>query len=192
MNIRKATKHDKHDLAKLGYLVLFELYQTIAETESEKAEQIMSLTKLVEQEDVPMSYKNAHVYLKNGEVVGVVWSYPFTQFETMQKKLYEYGEKWEIPFPLIEEEARVEDYYIDTIAVSPSARRQGIGRDLLRYIISAAKLQGYQYISLIVEQKKENAQRLYEKHGFETIELKELYGETYQYRRLCQNIHNMK
>ena len=189
MKIRKATKQDRHDLAKLGYLVLFELYQTIAETEAEKAEQITSLTKLVEQDDVPMSYKNAHVYLKNGEVTGVVWSYPFTQFKLMQKKLYEYGEKWGIPFPLIEEEARLEDYYIDTIAVSPSARRQGIGQDLLHHIISDAKLQGYQYISLIVEQKKENAQRLYEKHGFENIESKELYGETYQYRRLC---HDMK
>jgi ribosomal protein S18 acetylase RimI-like enzyme len=55
-----------------------------------------------------------------------------------------------------------------TIAVVPSRRRHGVGRELLDALLERAKAEGYQAISLSVE-KGSPAVSFYERNGFENL-----------------------
>lgn len=61
------------------------------------------------------------------------------------------------------------DAYIQTIAVAPSAQRRGIGTALLVRLLDEAQRRGAAYVDLEVRADNANAQRLYERHGFEPI-----------------------
>ena len=56
--------------------------------------------------------------------------------------------------------------YLDWIAVAPSWRRQGMGRQLMMGLIRAAKQKGVSRIELEVEERKPHAKELYLKSGF--------------------------
>ncbi len=61
----------------------------------------------------------------------------------------------------------VEDgVYFDWIAVAPSWRRQGLGRQLMMGLIRAATQEGVARIELEVEERKPHAKELYFKSGF--------------------------
>ncbi len=62
------------------------------------------------------------------------------------------------------------DLYIDMLAVSKNAKRQGIGRKLLEFAFS---MKGFNRYYLEVLSKNKNAKRLYEKLGF--IDIKNSY-----------------
>jgi ribosomal protein S18 acetylase RimI-like enzyme len=55
-----------------------------------------------------------------------------------------------------------------TIAVVPSRRGKGLGRELLAKLLEQARAEGYEQISLSVEPDNP-AIRLYEQHGFAKV-----------------------
>jgi len=55
-----------------------------------------------------------------------------------------------------------------TIAVVPSRRGKGLGKELLEALLAQAKAEGYKQISLSVEADNP-ALRLYEQHGFSKV-----------------------
>jgi ribosomal protein S18 acetylase RimI-like enzyme len=55
-----------------------------------------------------------------------------------------------------------------TIAIVPSRRGKGLGRELLTKLLDQARAEGYPQVSLSVEPDNP-AIRLYEEHGFETV-----------------------
>jgi [ribosomal protein S18]-alanine N-acetyltransferase len=61
------------------------------------------------------------------------------------------------------------DAYIQTIAVAPSAQRQGLGTALLLSLLAEARRRGASYVDLEVRADNAAAQRLYERHGFVPI-----------------------
>jgi ribosomal-protein-alanine N-acetyltransferase len=64
---------------------------------------------------------------------------------------------------------------IQTIAVAPSARRRGLGRELMRALISAAAERGANRVFLEVRADNPNAQALYLSLGFEQIAVRPKY-----------------
>lgn len=57
--------------------------------------------------------------------------------------------------------------YFDWIAIAPSWRRQGLGRQLMMGLIAAARQKGAPRIELEVERRKPHAKALYLKSGFQ-------------------------
>ena len=55
-----------------------------------------------------------------------------------------------------------------TIAIVPSRRGKGLGRELLAKLLESARAEGYAQLSLSVEPDNQ-AIRLYEEHGFEKV-----------------------
>lgn len=67
---------------------------------------------------------------------------------------------------------RIEDdlFELTKMAVSPEARGQGIGQQLMQYCIDFAKSQSWRALLLYSNRKLENAIHIYRKYGFEEIE----------------------
>ena len=59
--------------------------------------------------------------------------------------------------------------HIGQISVRPSQQGIGIGRGLIEYTVSEFARLGFKYVSLAVTSANENALRLYESCGFQTV-----------------------
>lgn len=67
------------------------------------------------------------------------------------------------------------DGEIQTIAVAPAARRQGLGRVLMERLIAEAGARGATQVFLEVRADNPNAQELYKSLGFEQIAVRKNY-----------------
>ena len=63
----------------------------------------------------------------------------------------------------------LDEGYITNVAVNPSYRRQGIGRELISALISEGKVLGLSFWTLEVRTSNVVAQALYKKLGFENV-----------------------
>jgi ribosomal-protein-alanine N-acetyltransferase len=68
-----------------------------------------------------------------------------------------------------------EDADIQTIAVAPSARRTGLGRQLMTALIAEAANRNAKHVFLEVRADNPNARALYDSLGFEQIALRPKY-----------------
>lgn len=68
-----------------------------------------------------------------------------------------------------------EEFRLMTLAVEPSARRQGIGRALLRHALALGCAQGATRAVLEVRASNAAALRLYEEAGFQHVAVRERY-----------------
>ena len=60
----------------------------------------------------------------------------------------------------------LDEGYISNVAVAPEARRQGIGRDLIKELMARAAVLGLTFVTLEVRCSNAAAIALYEKQGF--------------------------
>lgn len=60
----------------------------------------------------------------------------------------------------------LDEGYISNVAVAPEARRQGIGRDLVKELMARAAVLGLAFVTLEVRCSNAAAIALYEKQGF--------------------------
>lgn len=60
----------------------------------------------------------------------------------------------------------LDEGYISNVAVAPEARRQGIGRDLIKELMARAAVLGLAFVTLEVRCSNAAAIALYEKQGF--------------------------
>jgi ribosomal protein S18 acetylase RimI-like enzyme len=66
-------------------------------------------------------------------------------------------------------EAEPDEFYLGTLAVLPDYRNLGVGADLIAFMRTAAKAQGFHKCSLLVEGYNEGGIRFYERNGFEKV-----------------------
>ncbi|MFL1781007.1 putative GNAT family N-acetyltransferase [Candidatus Hepatincolaceae symbiont of Richtersius coronifer] len=127
---------------------------------------------------------------ENELVVGSVSAYPGSLIpyynENMSKIIDSYNEDEykvaSIKQSLsLEKEANADEYYIDTLSVNPKFRGRGIAEKLIKSIVSKAKSEGFNKISLVVDPKKEKAIKYYKKLGFEFDGLRYLGGMNYHH-----------
>lgn len=115
------------------------------------------------------SYKNAIVAEYQGEIVGVVYSYP--------AKFHEISEETKEFFPsnrlaLLAEffNSRVDNsLFLDSIYVDGNFRGRGIGSTLIELTKQKARESGYTQLSLMVMNENTTARRTYERTGFTIV-----------------------
>jgi ribosomal-protein-alanine acetyltransferase len=64
---------------------------------------------------------------------------------------------------------------IQTVTVSPQARRQGLARAMMQQLITEARRRGAEELFLEVRVDNEAAQALYREFGFETVSVRKRY-----------------
>lgn len=128
------------------------------------------MTKMAAMEQTQYSYRNALVAADaEGTVVGACVAYDGASMKLLRETflshlLSDLGHD----FQFAEDETQPGEYYIDTLAVSPQHRHQGIATRLLHAAIGRATASGLP-AALLVDVGNPNAERLYRSLGFEEV-----------------------
>ncbi|HEY60367.1 MAG TPA: GNAT family N-acetyltransferase [Anaerolineae bacterium] len=126
------------------------------------------------------SFRFADILLVDSNIAGLLLSFPgeamiklemytFFQLWRVYKKMEAFKFIWRI-LPLVNyKEAEKDEYYIAHLAVNPSYRRRGIGKQLLEHAEVKAKERGMHKCSLSVDVDNTAAIKLYSKCGYEIV-----------------------
>ncbi len=131
---------------------------------------------LARREDSQYGYRNARVAVMDDDPVrmGVCVSYDGADLRRLRRSFFEEANArfgWGMTAEAVErlpEEAGADEYYLDTLAVLPQYRGEGVGTALIRDAKARAEKSG-KPLGLLVDEENENAARLYESLGFREV-----------------------
>ena len=125
---------------------------------------------LAEREDSQYSYTNTLVAIDDdGKPVGVCIGYDGARLHELRKAFFFFFSSClGLCLEGVEDECDADEFYLDTIAVLPEYRGQGIAGALLRASIERAAKCG-KPAGLLVDPINPNARRLYERVGFTKV-----------------------
>jgi ribosomal protein S18 acetylase RimI-like enzyme len=129
--------------------------------------------------DSVFSYKNAVLAEQNGQVVGMMLSFPIEPSESDAGSENQLDSTTPaVTFPEQSSETEVMTpygleapgtWYICALAVFPEYRGQGIGSQFLQLAHQQAAQRGFSDLSLLCFEQNVGALRLYQRHGFREI-----------------------
>lgn len=130
-------------------------------------EALYFLTRLFTQPRNIYSYQNTFVAIDNtGNIAGSVTGYDGDSFTALQQPVLDLMRTKYHNAIVPEAETAGGEFYLDTVAVSPSARGKGIGTLLLNHITGYARQQHFAQAGLLVDPDNPQARKLYERLGF--------------------------
>ncbi len=166
MNIRKGKKEDYDIVPEMMLQAMEEvIFSFIGKKDIE--ESIQFLTELYRKTNNQYSFENTFIAEDEDEnIIGTLTAYDGDLLEKLRKPVLEIMKaKYNIDI-IPENETEGNEFYLDTISVSPHCQGQGIGSKLLQYAITFAKDNGFKQVGLLVDLENPDAQRLYERVGF--------------------------
>jgi ribosomal protein S18 acetylase RimI-like enzyme len=170
--IRQAVKEDAEQVAPLIFEAIGEIANRLTgETSVQNIlEQLRHLFCL---NDNRHSYLNTYVAVRKEypiQVIGILVLYSGKEGLKMDSSLQKWLKNKNAPEILIDKEAHIDEFYVDTICVDGKSRGLGIGTKLLQFAEEVARLKGFTKLSLNVETEKLQARHLYEKVGYVVTE----------------------
>ena len=172
MKIIQASKHQAREIAKSIMLAMnYECCQNLAGPHHTLIDFEDLLTELVALEKSQYSYTNTLVALNDeDEVIGVCVSYDGAQLHDLRQPFIDAAlKKFDIDYQNQIDEADNDELYIDSLAVNPDYRRQGIAKRLILESIAKAQSMGIHKIGLLVDKDNPLAEKLYVAQGFRYI-----------------------
>lgn len=134
------------------------------------------------QKDNQYSYENTLVYEKDRLILGSLNAYDGGKLLQLRKNFLDYLKTHnQLTNFNPEPETEADEFYLDTISVSPEAQGKGIGKKLIDAGIVWAKELKYNKVGLLVEINNEKALKLYQSKGFEIINQKIFVGAEYHH-----------
>lgn len=147
--------------------------------EHPEAEAIDYLAELCRRTDVLYSWANTDIALWDGQSVGSLTSYDGGRYAEMRAKTFTELEKFiSKDFSRMSVETGPGEFYLDSLAVLPEFRRQGIGTCLMQHGIAKARALRFPRAALLVDLDSADAIRLYESLEFRKV------GEMYLFSTL--------
>lgn len=118
------------------------------------------------------SYKSCIVAERNGEVIGMMATYPIEEAsENNSEATTESKEPSNEPDILAPYNMEAPGtWYICALALFPEFRGQGLGTQFLSIAHQQAQEKGFQELSLLCFEQNTGAMRLYERNGFKVID----------------------
>lgn len=177
--IRKAKQTDTKAVAPLLYNALHEIAEKLTGKTIEH-EVLEGLEYWFAKEGNRLSYENCLVKEQDGIAVGVIVMYHGNDASVLDKPIVTHLREMKQDASItLEKEAADDEYYIDTLSVSPSYSGQGIGSQLIEAVESCTREQGHDKIALLVNLENQRAFSLYKKLGYEQDKTQMLVGEAY-------------
>lgn len=168
---RRATKEQSADIARLIMMAMTDeccLYFCGDGYGLEDFYRMM--TKLVEREDSQYSFKNTLVAMDGDKVVGISVSYDGGKLHTLRKAFIESAKKYVgKDHTGMDDETQAGELYLDSLAVLPAYRRQGIARQLLFATKERAGSMGLPIVGLLVDKGNPIGEALYASLGFRYV-----------------------
>lgn len=128
------------------------------------------MTLLVEREDSQYSYKNTRVALDGDKVVGISVSYDGSRLHKLRRPFLELAlELIGRDHSGMNDETQPGELYLDSLAVLPDYRRQGIARRLIRVTKERADQMGLPCLGLLVDKGNLAGEALYTSIGFRYV-----------------------
>lgn len=165
MIIRRAKNTDSEVVAGLLLLAMEEIvFKFIGINSPEKA--LLFLNSLVVQTKNQYSYQNCWVAEIENKVIGMACVYDGADLRQLRKPveatlLTMFGKPFEA-----EDETGAGEYYIDCIGVDPAHQGQGIGSEILKFLIGEYVHKQNKTLGLLVEADNKGAKKLYLRSGF--------------------------
>lgn len=139
-------------------------------------------------DDSQYSYRNALIAESDtGETAGAIVGYDGADMHKLREAFVEeYNDLMGTSYKEEEwsDETSPDEIYLDTLAVSPAHRKQGIGTMLINAFIDRYSNAG-KPIGLLVDYDNENARRLYEGLGFRPMGPRSFFGTPMEHLVRC-------
>ena len=128
------------------------------------------MTMLVEREDSQYSYRNTLVAMDADRVVGISVSYDGGLLHELRRAFIEAAkEHLGKDHTGMDDETQAGELYLDSLAVLPDYRRQGIARKLLLATKERASRMGLPCVGLLVDKDNPVGEALYASAGFRYV-----------------------
>jgi DNA-3-methyladenine glycosylase I len=128
------------------------------------------MTMLVEREDSQYSYRNTLVAMDGDRLVGIAVSYDGGRLHELRQAFVEAAKirigKYHSG---MDDETQAGELYLDSLAVLPDYRRQGIARRLLKATKEKADRMGLPCVGLLVDKGNPAGEALYVSVGFRYV-----------------------
>ena len=171
IEIRKATKAQSEEIAKLIMMAMTDdccLYFCGEGYGIDDFRKMMA--KLVEREDSQYSYRNTLVAMDGDNVVGISVSYDGGRLHELRRAFIEAAKEYiGKDHSGMDDETQAGELYLDSLAVLPEYRRQGIARQLLLATKERANRMNLPCIGLLVDKNNPAGEALYASVGFRYV-----------------------
>ncbi len=128
------------------------------------------MTMLVERENSQYSYRNTLVAMDGDKVIGISVSYDGDRLHELRRAFIEAAKKYiGKDHSGMDDETQAGELYLDSLAVLPEYRRQGIARKLLKATKERANRLGLPCVGLLVDKDNPIGEALYTSIGFRYI-----------------------
>ena len=126
------------------------------------------MTSLVEREDSQYSYRNTFVAMADNKVVGIAVSYDGGRLHELRQAFIKAAKEYiGKNHSGMDDETQAGELYLDSLAVLPEYRRQGIAQRLLHTTKEKADKMGLPCVGLLVDKGNPAGEALYASVGFQ-------------------------
>ncbi len=180
--IRFATKEDGLAIARLVLVILKDMELPFLELVGED-ETVAIIAEAVKDPSYRYGYQRGLVKEIDGQVAGIAFGYPSEDEPFIDQPLSKVLAKFAIEDLklFIDPETFPDEWYLDTICVAEQFRGRGVGSELLAALDQLARREQKQRIGLCVDQANPDAQRLYERQGFQVVGEQLISGHMYNH-----------
>ena len=128
------------------------------------------MTMLIGREDSQYSYRNTLVAMDGNQVVGISVSYDGAHLHKLRRAFIEAAKEYiGKDHSSMDDETQAGELYLDSLAVLPEYRRQGIARKLLLATKERANRLGLPCVGLLVDKDNSDGEALYSSVGFRYV-----------------------
>lgn len=179
IEIRKAKPTEGRFIARnvmsaVGHDVFGEPFTT------EDFEILLVLSDICAMPDTLYSYRNTMVAAVGDMPVGSLTAYDGALYREMKEKTFSIVKNrlgWEPP--VMDDETRPGEYYLDSLAVLPTFRGHHIAKLLVEQALETAEGLGFRLVSLIADATDKGLQQLYADMGFKEDGHLSCFGHDY-------------
>lgn len=166
MIIRPAAPEDAGQVIPLLYDAIGSIAYVLTGTDN-PASAIHAMSEWYKQRNNRLSYENVLVAEEDGEAVGAALFYHGSRIAELDQPLLDrLAARKGIVLASFPAESRENEFYLDSLAVNPACRGQGIGTRLMQVFEAAAARQQYDRVALIVSSDNPRARKLYMSQGY--------------------------
>lgn len=185
--IRNATKEDASYIAKaIMSAVGDEITDSFAGEHHTREDVYQLFRSLARRDDSQYSYRNSIIAESHtGEVMGAAIGYDGAKLSELRVAFFQEAES-SLGYQLegqIADETSPDEYYLDTIAVTPEYRGRGVAMALINAIEKRATLIS-KPLGLLVDKTNRVARNLYKKVGFQYVDERPFAGEMMDHLQL--------
>ena len=171
MKIREATKQQSAEIASLIMMAMTDDCCLYFCGDGHGLEDFRSMmTMLVEREDSQYSYRNTLIAMDGDKVVGISVSYDGGRLHELRSAFINAAKEClGKDHSGMDDETQAGELYLDSLAVLPEYRRQGIASALLLATKERADQYGLPCVGLLVDNDNPDGEALYSSVGFRYV-----------------------